>query len=325
MALSKTLLRVTVIGGLATGGLVLLAGPQRVGMLFDQARQTVSAAIDDQIDDPVALRNQLRELEKQYPEKIAKVEGELAELNREMKALERERAVSSRVVELAEADLDELSGLLEDAQAARAESPRAIIKVHWSGTPLNYDDALTRAANIRSTYNTYATRVVEADKTVDVLMQQKNRLTELLGELRDEHNSFKAQIAQLDGQIEAIARNERLIDMVEEREKAIAQLDRHESHSLGHIQSKLEKTRAEQEARLAAILNPSEAEDYAREAEEMLNREQAAKELFEATMSAPTPSALGDRIDITPDAEGDADSSGPVASSASSRDVVDID
>ncbi len=356
MALSKTLLRVTVIGGLATGGLVLLAGPQRVGMLFDQARTTVSTAIDNSIEDPVALRNQLRDLEKQYPTKIAKVEGELAELNQQMATLERDRAVATRVVELAQADLDELSDMLNEAQAVRSESPHAIIRVHWAGAPMNYDEALTRAADIRTTFNSYTTRVSEADATLDVLAQQRTRLAELLGELRDEHNEFKAQIAQLDGQIEAIARNERLIDMVEEREKAIAeldgqiaaiernerlikmveerekaiaQLDRHESHSLGQIQAKLQKTRAEQEARLASIMNPSQAEDYAKQAEEMLNREAAARTLFEKATEQPLPTGFGERIDITPaqrsgDAERDAAAHGPVATSDTNR-VIDID
>jgi predicted nuclease with TOPRIM domain len=322
MPCTKTLCRVTVIGGLATGALVLLAGPQRVGMLFDQARTAVSERIDDQIQDPVALRNQLRQLEKQYPERIAEVEGELAQLSQEMAQLERDRAVSARVVELAQADLDELAPMIEEAQAARSSSPSAVIRVHWAGQPLSYENAMTRAANIRSTYNAYAARVVEADQTLEVLSTQHARLSDVLGEMQNEFSTFRVQIAELDGQIAAIERNERLIKMVEEREKAIAQLDRHESHSLEHIKGKLAKTRAEQEARLNAALTNSDGDDYAREAEEMLRREAAAKATFDEAMSKPLP-VLNDRIDIVPDAEDDDDSlsHGPVAS----RSVIDID
>ena len=299
MPFTKTLCRVTVLGGLATGGLVLLAGPQRVGMLFDQARTVVSDRIDDHIQDPIALRNQLRDLEKQYPDRIAQVEGEVAQLSQEMAQLERDRAVSARVIELAQADLDELAPMIEQAQAARSESPSALIRVHWAGQPLSYENALTRAANIRSTYNAYASRVVEADSTLEVLSTQRARLTDILTELQNEYATFRVQITELDGQIAAIERNERLIDMVEEREKAIAQLDRHESHSLEHIKGKLAKTRAEQEARLNAALTGNKGDDYAREAEEMLRREAAAKATFDEAMNKPLP-VVNDRIDIVP-------------------------
>lgn len=329
MALTKNLLRVTVIGGLATGGLVLLAGPQRVGMLFDQARTAVVTTIDDNIDDPVVLRNQLKELEAQYPDKIAKVQGELAELDQQLAEFQRDVAVADRVMELAQADLDELQPMLSQAEAARNHSPRAVIKVHWGGVPMDYDQALNRAKNIRTTYNSYASKVAETTDTIDILTQQRARLADLLNELREEHASFKTQIAQLDGQINAIERNERLITMVEEREKTIAQLDRHEAHSLSQVQSKLQKIRAQQEARLEAALSTSDADDYTREAEEMLSREAEAKRLFDQVVSEPLPEREH-RIDITPSRSGQdretvegAAGAGPVADATPKR--IDIE
>lgn len=325
MPLTKTLLRVTVIGGIATGGLVLLAGPQRVGMLFDQARATVSATIDDHIQDPVALRNQLRELEEQYPERIAQVEGELAQLGQEIAQLERDREIAVRVTELAQADLDELGGLIDEARIVRASNPTSQIRLHWSGQPLNYDDALTRATNIRSTFTAHASRVVEADKTMEVLATQRTRLADILTDLEEEYATFRAQIAELDGQIAAIERNERLIKMVEEREQAIAQLDRNEAYSIDHITGKLAKTLAEQDARLNAALNGASADDYAREAEEMLRREAAAEAAFDRAMSTPLPT-LDSRIDIVPgDDSTSGDEAGVTAGPVASRTIVDID
>ena len=131
MSLAKTVIRIGLIGGLAAGGLALIAGPQRVHALFHQARHTVTNAIDNAIDDPVALRNQLRNLEKQYPERIASVRGELASLDQQVAELTRDRDVANKVVELASADFSVLEASLAQAESARTESPSAIIRVRF--------------------------------------------------------------------------------------------------------------------------------------------------------------------------------------------------
>lgn len=318
MCFTKTLIRTTVIAGLATGGLILIAGPDRAAMVAAQARDKVVSVIDSNIDDPVALRNQLRELETEYPQRIAALEGELASLDQEIAQLDRDQQVAQRVVELASADLDQLAGMLDEAEAAREVSPAAVIKVHFNGTPMRYDQAITRAAQIRSTFNAYNARVVEADDTLTVLAQQRTRLTELIAELTSEHEEFRAQIAQLDGQIAAIERNDKLIEMVEERERAIRQYDKHETVSLDQVKAKLAKTRAEQEARLSSALNASRSNDYATQAEEMLNREATAKQLLEDAKNAPLPKHTAQRIDITPDADNDA-----VAAANPERIIID--
>jgi len=331
MNLTKTLIRATVIGGLATGGLVLIAGPDRVAMLAGQARDTITSAIDDSIDDPVALRNQLRELEEQYPERIANLQGELASLDQEIAQLERDRDVAERVVELASEDLDELSGMLEEARAAREVSPAAVIKVHFNGAPVPYDQAISRAAQIRSTYNAYAARLTESDDTLAVLNQQRERLASLLNELTSEHEEFRAQIAQLDGQIAAIERNEKLITMVEQRERAIREYDKSESVSVDQVRAQLARTRAEQEARLSSAINAARSSDYADRAEEMLTREAAALQLLEqAERTAPARSTSSsntpERIDITPnndDRDGDDHDNNPSAMADANRITID--
>ncbi|GIW74129.1 MAG: hypothetical protein KatS3mg103_0651 [Phycisphaerales bacterium] len=52
MALAKTIIRIGVIGTLVGGGLVAVAGPERVGAALTQARQSVNEAIDRGIDGP---------------------------------------------------------------------------------------------------------------------------------------------------------------------------------------------------------------------------------------------------------------------------------
>lgn len=300
MSLAKTVIRVGLIGGLAAGGLALIAGPQRVHALFHQARHTVTDAIDAQIGDPVALRNQLRRLEQAYPERIATVRGELASLDQQVAELTRDRDVAQKVVELASADFSVLEATLAQAETARNESPSAIIRVRFEGQAIDLDDAYNRAVQIKSTVNAYQGRACEADRSIELLAQQKDRLSQLLNELETEHADFRAQLFQLDGQIEVIERNDRLIAMVQEREDAIRKYDKFETVSLDQVTNRMAKIRAEQEARLQSLASGSQEQDYAKQAEAMLNSEATAKQLFEAT-KALAPVAPAPTIEVSPD------------------------
>eukprot|EP01025_Chloroclados_australasicus_P037418 TRINITY_DN38200_c0_g1_i2.p3 TRINITY_DN38200_c0_g1~~TRINITY_DN38200_c0_g1_i2.p3 ORF type:complete len:168 (-),score=32.23 TRINITY_DN38200_c0_g1_i2:44-547(-) len=122
MPFVKTIIRVGVIGTLVGGGLIAVAGPERVGAALTQARDTVNDTIDRNIDDPVKMRAQLRKLESQYPERITRVRQDLATLDTQTAEYERELAVAERVVELAQADLEAMHGLFDRAEHARAQA-----------------------------------------------------------------------------------------------------------------------------------------------------------------------------------------------------------
>ena len=106
MCIGKTLVRLAVIAGVVGGVGLLAAQSPRARALMHQAHQTVSNKIDRVIDDPVALRAQLRELEMKYPQRIASVRSDLAEVTAQVSELEHEMQVASKVVELAAADLE---------------------------------------------------------------------------------------------------------------------------------------------------------------------------------------------------------------------------
>lgn len=319
---TKPLFRLAVIGGLAAGGVFLISQTHRGQAMYSQVKSTITNTIDSAIDDPVALRAQLRSLERQYPERIAKVRGELAQLTEQSDRVERDRAVALKVIEMASADLDTITDRLEQARAVRAESPSAVIRVRFEDRTMSLEESYNRATQIRNTISAYTTRASEADRSLQVLSQQSQRLTDLLNELEKEHTSFQAQLAQLDGQIEVIARNEKLIEMVEQREKAIRNLDRFETVSLDQVTGRMAKIQAEQEARLTSLLSGAEQRSYEDLAEQELSREHSARELFEHTMnkSLPLPAKT---IEIGEDGEVEHDPAnrGPVAS----RDRVIID
>lgn len=302
MSIVKTVIRVAVVGGLATGAAVLVAGPERVFALAGQARQAVITTIDQNIKDPVALRSQLRTLEAEYPRRIAAVRGDLAEVQSQMAELERDRSVSQKVVEMAATDLTQLKEMLGRAESARTEQPAAMISVRFDDRPYSLDQAYTRATQVTNTLNVYQSRVEGAERDMGFLTQQKDRLAELLNTLETERAQFQAQIFQLDGQIEMIARNDKLIDMVERRQDSIEQYGKFESVSLDQITTRMEKIRAEQEARLQALSNHTKTTDYEKKARIQLENENAAKNIFDKTqqLMGPTPAAPAASVEITP-------------------------
>ncbi|MFU8828619.1 MAG: hypothetical protein ACNA8P_04195 [Phycisphaerales bacterium] len=287
--ITKPLFRLAVIGGLTAGGVVLLAQTPRGGAMYSQVKHKITNTIDSAIDDPIALRAQLRNLERQYPERIAKVRGELAELGEQVSRLERDRAIAEKVVEMAAADLETITDRLGQARAVRSESPHAIISVRFEDRTMSLEESYNRATQIRNTVSAYTTRATEADRSLQVLSKQSQRLTDLLNELESEHTAFQAQLAQLDGQIEVIARNEKLIDMVEQRERAIRNLDRFETVSLDQVTGRMARIQAEQEARLTNLLSGSERRSYEDLAAQELSRENNAREMFENTMRLSAP------------------------------------
>jgi chromosome segregation ATPase len=304
MSIVKTVIRVAVVGGLATGAAVLVAGPERVFALAGQARQAVITTIDQNIKDPVALRSQLRTLEAEYPKRIAAVRGDLAEVQSQMAELERDRSVSQKVVEMAAADLTQLKEMLGRAESARNEQPSAVISVRFDERAYSLDQAYTRATQVTNTLNVYQARVQGAERDMGFLTQQKDRLAELLNTLETERAQFQAQIFQLDGQIEMIARNDKLIDMVERRQDSIEQYGKFESVSLDQITSRMEKIRAEQEARLQSFSNQTKTTDYEKKARIQLENENAAKNIFDKTqqLMGPTvaPAAPAAAVEIAP-------------------------
>lgn len=285
MALCKNIVRFGVIAGLAVGGVALLAGPHTVGNAFSQARHAVSQGIDSMIDDPVALRSQLRDLEARYPDRIATVESELFELSSEIAQLESDRTLATRVIELARVDLDGLQTMLSRAEEARSENASRTILVRFEGNPMPVDQAYDRAREIQTTINAYTSQLEASETSLAAFRQQSERMSELLQDLRSEHAEFVVRINQLDQEIAMIERNDRLIDMVEEREEVITKYSKRDGGvSLDQVTSRMQKLRAEQESKLKTLMTADRERDYADEARDQINRERQAREAFESTL-----------------------------------------
>jgi len=290
--LIKTAVRLGVIGTLVGGTAVVIAGPHRVGALLSQAKGEVNSLIDSQIDDPVALRNQLRRMEGQYPKRISEVRSELASLRSESQELERELAVSQKVVELAEAKLEDLQQMIARGEEARvSETGHVLVRVKWEGQRLGLDEAYAKANQYSQLRSAYHTKAADIERDLGLLSQQEQRLEQLLSELETERAAFQAQLWDLDRQVDAIARNEKLIEILDKRQRTLDELESpYADVSLTQIKDRLAKVRAEQESKLSMLAN-SEEMDLKSKATQILDFEAGVKAGERASNSF-TPSVI---------------------------------
>lgn len=293
----KRFLRVGVIGtvlvGTAAGAAIMIAGPQRARAVMTQVHGQVIHSIDAHIDDPAALRAQLQEMEREYPKRIAQVRGDLAELQEEIRQLDRDREIATRVVALADEDMAELEAKLAQASAQVEAGSTRLVAVTVDDNKFTYDRAATRLNQIRNTRVAYYNRAEDASHDLGFLHQQEGRLQDLLGQLEGERAQFRSQIAQLSRQVDAIARNDRLIDLLEKRNKTIERVSRYEAVSLDQITGRLSEIRSRQEAELDLLSSEQEEADYEDMARMQLSQERLGLEQRAIGEGTPYATALG--------------------------------
>ncbi len=272
MAIVRNVVRIGVITALAGGALVLIAGPQSVRAIMHQARDSVRTEINKHIDDPVALRMQLRSLEGQYPERIAAVRGDLSELNEQIAQLDRELTVSKRVVALADQDLSVMQSVLTRAEETRATG--VMVKVRFADDAMDLDQGYAKANRVGQLRTAYTTRVADLERDMGYLGQQRARLSGLLEKLETERAEFQTQLWNLDRQVDAIARNNRMIEILQKRERTIDELDSpYAANSLAQLNARFADIRAKQESKLEMFAQSSDSEDYESKAKYLLDGE----------------------------------------------------
>jgi chromosome segregation ATPase len=271
MALVKGIVRYGVIAGLAGGAVTLIAGPDRVAAIFTETRTVVQNQIDKNISDPVAMRSQLRQLAEQYPGRIQDVRGDLAELQSHKQQLNRELATQVRISELAQADIGTLGQLitradetLQEAQVRNASfgAEPIEVRIRFANETMNVDQAMQRATQIEQVRVTAETAAADMQRDLGYIEQQETRLNDLLTQLESERDSFNAQLFALDRQVDAIARNDRMIEMMEKRQATIDKQSRYRAHSLDQLQGRFAEIRARQEAQLESLGKGTTALNY---------------------------------------------------------------
>lgn len=304
MAFTKSLVRFAVIAGLVGGTAAVIVGPDRLGALFDQTQNSINKQVDKVITDPVALRAQMRKLEGEYPDRLADVRSDLAELQQQRAQLLREREVSTRVVELAVDDMTTLQAMIERgeeaSQIAQAsfdptdEAGPQIVKISFNGQSIPLKDAYTKATRIQQVHTAYTSRANDIERDLGYLDTQETRLKDLLAQLEGEYAEFQTQVWAMDRQVDSIARNDRLIDMMEKRQRTLDEQGRYKAHSMEQLAGRFADIRARQEAKLEALGTASSTVNYEDRAKYDLDSKKPA-EL--KTLKSKAPAKV---IEITP-------------------------
>ena len=102
---------------------------------------------------------------------------------------------------------------------------------------------------------------------------QESRFVDLLEQLEEEQATLSAQVVQLESEVESIARNERLISMLEARQRTLESAERFKVGSLDQLTGALERKRTEQEAELDRLAAGVDAASYVDLAERELSAE----------------------------------------------------
>jgi chromosome segregation ATPase len=275
--------------------------------MYNQTRGALTNVIDANIDDPILLRAQIKKLEAQYPGKIAEVRSDLNEVQTQIAQLNREMQIASKVVALASNDLNVVDSQIAQARVTQSANPGAIVRISFNNKPVDLDDAYAKRQQIEQTQSLYNTRAQDLDIDLGYLNDQEAQLADLLDRLVTEQSEFQAKLFQLDAQIDTIARNDRLIDMMEDRQDTIDAHSRFQANSLDQLNSRLSNIRTEQRARLEAISNRDNSRSYIDEAQFLIDQEGKVQGFDQTAPLTIEPTV----IEITPE---DTVESGPMAS-----------
>jgi chromosome segregation ATPase len=264
---TKGLLRWGLISAAVVGGTTILVGPERVAAGFDQIRTMASHVVEDFVDDPVALRRQLQGLADQYPDRITEVRGEIAQIDIQIDQLNHDNDVADRVISLTSDDLEEIRVAVVDAEVSMEAGQKVAIR--RGSFRVNIDQARSEARRIAGIKANYQDRLNSNDQQVSLISNQRERLSDILGQLEDEYGQFEEKLWVLDRQIDAIERNDRLITMTEEQQAILRDYEKlGKVGNLRQLESKLEELRITQEAQLQALEKHGVKSDYERRARE---------------------------------------------------------
>lgn len=257
------MMRWGLISGLALGGLTLLVGPDRVAAGLAQLRSQAQNVVDSCVDDPVALRRQLEQLADEYPDRIAEVRGEIAEVGHQMAQLDRDIEIATRVIAYTTEDLNVLQTRIAKARDTVRTASNSDVYVGFEGVRFTINEAYGEALRIGEVRKNYRDRKAVDQQQAKMLEEQKTRLMQILSKLEDDFGTYQAQLTSLDRQIDAIQRNDRLIELMEKQQETLASYDRFEKVSnLKQIQGKLAELREIQKAQLDTLAKTGFRDDY---------------------------------------------------------------
>ncbi|MBK9383279.1 MAG: hypothetical protein IPN34_00430 [Planctomycetes bacterium] len=246
--LFRFVFRAAVIVGIVGAGAFFFLGSHRVRGMAHELKGEMHSFFQQDPNDPRVLRGELESLQREYPKRLSQVRSDRATLEAQMRELAEQRAISARVVELANEDLAQLDQRLGEATSAR-EIGGAVLARSASAEVL-----AARSERIRRTRDSYVARQEEAGFALTQLEEQAEQLQQLEARLESEHTDLATQVDQLDRQIDAIERNKRLLEIVRERNQSMQELEANGAKTVEQIRTRLESVLRQQRAELEQVI-----------------------------------------------------------------------
>ena len=202
MNICKTIVRWTLIAGIAVGGVTIIIGPGRVAAAFETIQDQAGNLVDQYIDveEAKSLRTKLHDLAGVYPDRIAEIRGEIARIDSQVNQMAHDADVARRVVAMTENDLERLAGKVRDAEVGGVRQ----VSLVKGDAGVDLEVAYKEGRRIQGIRSTYQERLVADQRQVELLSSQHDRLTTLLEQVEREYSQYQAQVWQLDRQIDSI-------------------------------------------------------------------------------------------------------------------------
>jgi len=283
--ITRCVFRWGLISALALGGATLLIGPERVAAGLAHVRAKAQSVVDQVSDDPNVLRRQLADLAEEYPQRIAKVKKEIASVNSQITQFGEDSEVARRVVAMSTDDMKQLDTLIAEADGVEGRP----VYVRFDGVRFRLDDAKAERLRIANVRTNFADRAANNTQQLEILQQQQSRLVQILGRLQEEQATFETQMWQLDRQIDAIERNDRLIEMMQQLQATFNTYDSWgKLDNLKQLQGRMAELAAVQQAQLDTLEQMGVRQDY----------EARARYDLEHGVSAPEPENTSDEGEV---------------------------
>lgn len=269
MPICRTIVRWTLISGLAVGGIALVIGPQRLVGAVETMQEHAGAFVDEYIDVEEAreLRGRLHELASVYPDRIAEIRGEVARVQTQVSQFEHDADVARRVVAMTASDLERIAASVDSAE----RSGITTVSLVAGDAGVNLDVAYREGRRIQGIRQTYQERLVADQQQLEMLVAQQSRLQTLLDQVEGEFTEYQSQVWQLDRQIDAIERNNRLIALTESQQQTLRKFNTPgDTKSLRTIEARLAEISAVQEGTLQALNEQQRQGEYEHRARSLM-------------------------------------------------------
>jgi len=238
------------VGTLVLVGLVAVVGVTRVKTAYMSVREHLRENVDELVDSRVALRHEVKKLQREYPKRIADLKVQLRELERDQVACQRDRRVAQEVVTLAESDVELLRERIAAGEAVGREG--AFVSVEFRAELLDRDQAVARASRIAETASSYRAQLGDLTAENEMLSSERVRLQAELAATESEYRTFSAEVGSLLREIESVKRKEKLVALAERKRRDNEDLFQDQATALGRVREMIERRRIQLDERLKA-------------------------------------------------------------------------